>query len=133
MDTRELVDVVAKGVIVPVLIAIVPFIVTWLKARSDEIKERTKSEELRKYVDIAEGVVADAVITVARTYVDALKKEGAFDEAAQRVAFNEARTKVVAVLGLGACRVLSEAYGDINEWLENKIEVAVLRYGQGEI
>ena len=104
---------------------LLPLIIWAIKEVSASLKERSKNEKVKKYVDLVGEVVANAVQTVSQTYVDALKEEDKFDAEAQRAAFDKAMTIVKAQLTDDAANVLEEAFGDVNTYLSAKIEAAV--------
>ena len=72
-------------------------------------------------------VVADVVEATSQTYVDALKAIGAFDEAAQKEALKRAAASCVALLSQAAKDYITEVSGDMNAYLETKIEAEVRR------
>ena len=73
------------------------------------------------------NVVADAVEAKFQTYVDALKAIGAFDEAAQKEALKRAAASCVVLLSQAAKDYITEVSGDMNAYLETKIEAEVRR------
>ena len=75
----------------------------------------------------ASAVVADVVEATSQTYVDALKAIGAFDEAAQKEALKRAAASCVALLSQAAKDYITEVSGDMNAYLETKIEAEVRR------
>lgn len=111
-------NIIITSVIVPLLIAITGYAVNYLN-------NKIKNDKAEKYILIAEDAVCTAVTSVAQTYVDALKKDGKFDEEAQKVAFDEAKYKAVAIMGEAAREALKEVFGDIDSWLDNKIQYYV--------
>jgi hypothetical protein len=59
-----------------------------LRAKGSELKTKTDNEVLAKYIGMLTNTVTDCVIATNQTYVEALKKQGAFDAEAQKVAFD---------------------------------------------
>lgn len=97
---------------------LVPMLVTWLKAK-------IKDETVAKYVGRIGEIIVDAVIMTNQKFVDAMKKAGTFDEAAQKVAFEMTKAEVLKLINDEAKKVIVEAYGDFDTWLINKIEKTV--------
>jgi predicted histidine transporter YuiF (NhaC family) len=123
--SNETLNIIITAVIVPTLAALIPLLVAFLNAKTNEVKKKVDNEKLNAYVDIAEDAVETAVVSVAQTFVDTLKKQGNFDEEAQRIAFKEAKNKAIAIMGSSARDALAQAYGDLDAWIENKIEYYV--------
>jgi len=67
----------------------------------------------------------NCVLATKQIYVDALKKEGAFDEAAKQKAFQLTYDAVVAVLTDEAQKYLGESIKDLKVYITNKIEASV--------
>ena len=114
------------------IIAIVPILATFLanvlRLQAKKIKEEnkgTQQEQLNKYIDLATGTIIDVVKAVAQTTVDTLKKNGKFTKEKQVEAFNTAKKEIVNILSEDAKKALQEAYGDVNAWLETRIEAEV--------
>lgn len=68
--------------------------------------------------------VSDAVLIVAQTYVDELKKQGDFDLEAQEIARNKAVLYATDLMSDGLKKYIEKNYGDIDKWILNQIEVA---------
>lgn len=114
------------------IIAIVPILATFLanvlRLQAKKIKEEnkgTQQEQLNKYIDLATGTIIDVVKAVAQKTVDTLKKNGEFTKEKQEEAFNTAKKEIVNILSEDAKKALQEAYGDVNAWLETRIEAEV--------
>jgi hypothetical protein len=67
---------------------------------------------------------------VNQTFVETLKQQGAFDAAAMEKSFSLAREKAIAILGEAAKEELRLVTGDLEAWIEAKIEVYVNRNKQ---
>lgn len=102
-----------------------------IKAR-DKAVAQTDSIKQQTYITEITDAVADAVAMTSQTYVDALKEAGTFDKAAQEEAARKALTACIAALSPGVKDFIESAYGDLVEYLTNKIEAQVLRQKNGE-
>lgn len=69
--------------------------------------------------------ITNCVIATNQTYVDNLKDKNAFDEAAQKEAFNKTYQSVIETLNNEAYKYLQLAYGDLEEYIKTKIEAEV--------
>jgi hypothetical protein len=54
-----------------------------------------------------------------------LKKSQSFDSEAMKTAFITAKDKALKLMGSEAQEIIKYLYGDINTWLDNKIEFYV--------
>ena len=111
--------------IVPLIAILTSYLISYIQVQKEQLKKKTDNELLNKYIDMAANTIADCVTTTNQTYVEALKKEGKFDEEAQKVAFQKTLNAVLALLTKEAKDYLTEAYGDLNLYLTNKIESTV--------
>lgn len=114
------------------IIAVVPILATFLanvlNYQAQKLKEENKGakqEQINKYIDLAKGTIIDVVKAGAQTTVDALKKNGEFTKEKQEEVFNEAKKEITKILSEDVKKTLEEAYGDVNAWLENRIEAEV--------
>ena len=81
--------------------------------------------------EIADAVSA-AVAATSQTYVDALKKAGSFDLEAQKQAAAMALSACISAISPAAKEFIVAAYGDLTEYLTNKIEAEVRSQKTGE-
>jgi hypothetical protein len=63
------------------------YAVSFIRAKTSELKTNHSNELLGKYVTMLSDTVCDCVIATNQTYVEALKNKNAFDEEAQKTAF----------------------------------------------
>ncbi|MDK2932791.1 MAG: hypothetical protein PWP27_601 [Clostridiales bacterium] len=123
--SQETMNLIVTGIIVPVLTAVGGFLAAYINLKTKELKMKINNDALNKYVSIAEDTVTKVVGEVFQTYVDALKKDGKFDNVSQIEAFRKAKTKVLTLLSKEAIEAVEYLYGDVNRWLETQIENAV--------
>lgn len=123
--TMELVTQIFQICIVPLLGILTKFLVDFLNAKRDEAKAQTDNVTAQKYITMICNTVTDCVIATNQTYVNSLKEAGAFDEDAQKEAFNKTLTAVLAILSDDAKEYISEATGDVNTYLTQLIEAEV--------
>ena len=72
--------------------------------------------------------ISNAVLATTQTYVEALKNKNAFDEEAQKIAFEKTYTAVFEVLNEEAVLYLQSLIGDLNTYVTNQIEASVKSY-----
>ena len=123
--TIELVAQIFEVCIIPLLGDLTAFLIKWVNAKTAEIANTRKSETEKKYINMLNDTITNCVIATTQTYVDALKKQGAFDAEAQKVAFTMTYEAVVKLLTDEATEYLNEAVGDLNLYITQKIESEV--------
>jgi hypothetical protein len=120
--TPEITSIIITVVLIPFIKQLLTITTTYLISKIDTMQHNIKSEKLNHYIDQAEDAVFTAVDSVSQTYVNSLKKSGSFDVEAQTKAFQEAKSKVLSMIGQEAKETLTEVYGDLDAWINNKIE-----------
>lgn len=122
----NILKVITYVIIIGAGITVIGMILNYLNAKIDEAQTTTKLSnyaQLNKYIDAGQNAITTAVNSVAQTYVDALKKEGKFDETAQ----NEAKTKAIEIaktlISAESIEAIKTVYSDFDVYLANFIEV----------
>lgn len=123
--TMELIAQIFEVCIIPLLGVLTAFFVKWVNVKTTEIADTRKNETEKKYINMLNNTISDCVIATTQTYVDALKKQGAFDAEAQKAAFTMTYEAVVKLLTDEATEYLNEAVGDLNLYITQKIESEV--------
>jgi hypothetical protein len=125
MDWLEIVGTIFEIAIFPAISAAAIYFITWINAKKQELLKKTKNETAAKYIEMLDKTITDCVVATSQTYVETLKKEGRFDEAAQKAAFQKTFDAVMAVLTDDAQTYLSEVTKDLTAYITNKIEATV--------
>ena len=125
---QNLINQLFQVCLIPMLGALTTFVVIWIKAKSAELQKKTDSDILNKYVQMATDTITNCVIATNKTYVNSLKEQGKFDEAAQKEAFQKTYQAVLLILSDDAKEYLNNAFGDLNKYLQEKIESTVNNY-----
>jgi len=112
----------ARVVAVASIPVVAGFLVKLINYFSNEIKERVEYDRAEYYIDKVEDIVIDAVEFTNETFVDKLKKENAFDENKHREAFEKSKRKILSMLNDETADMIKNLYGDLDEFLEMKIE-----------
>lgn len=113
-------------VIFPLLAIGTVYVIALIKAKIQEIKEKKNNDLYDKYLTMLDTTITDCVLATTQTYVDTLKKEGRFDLEAQKIAFQKTYENVMAILADDAREYLESAIGDLQTYVNNKIEAEVL-------
>ena len=119
MDYNEILMTIVTSVVIPAIIILG-------QALYKYIQENIKDKNVKKYLLLATDCVTDAVYDVAQTFVDGIKDKEWNKETKQQ-AFDLAKTKALTHLGLTGKKLLEEALGDFDEWVNSKIQAEVKR------
>lgn len=111
--------------VIPILGVLATFVVEFLRVKSKEIINKLDNDVAKKYTEMITNTVIDCVIATNQTYVEALKKQGKFDEQAQKVAFEKTLNAVLGILTEEAKNYIKETTGDLNLYLSQLIEAEV--------
>jgi len=124
-NLNEILITLIQAVIVPAIPVLVAFLVRYLRAKSEQAAVKINNDLVRSYTQEAIEAVLQAVTYTSQTYVDSLKMQGRFDVDAQKVAFATAKEVALALLTEDAKKMITDLYGDLNVWLDTKIEQTV--------
>ena len=89
------------------------------------MNSKIKDQTLARHLTAVTQIVTDAVMNVFQSFVDTLKKNGNFDEAAQKEAKDRAMEIILNQLTPELKDYITDNYGDIYEWISNKIESVI--------
>ena len=84
----------------------------------DEAAQKVDNELADKYLGMLSNTISKCVIATNQTYVETLKKEGKFDLAAQKEAFDMTKDAVLAILEGDALNYLNEIIGDLDTYID---------------
>lgn len=101
------------------------FLTVWIKSLYENNKNKIKNEKVRLVLEQTTNMIAATVATTTSTYVKELKKNGSFDAAAQKTAFNMTLDAVKKQLTADATAIITEAFGDLDTYLTTQIEQRV--------
>lgn len=111
--------------IIPLLGVLTTYLIKWINSKSKEIQIKTENDKFDKYIQMLNETIVDCVIATNQTYVNSLKEAGNFDAKAQKVAFEKTYNSVMKILSADAQEYLTEAVGDLNAYITEKIEAQV--------
>lgn len=91
------------------------------------MNSKIKDKEVANWSTSITKIITDAVQSVFQSFVETMKKEGTFTEAAQK----EAKEKALAIINSQLTNELKTYiqtnYGDIQKWLGNQIEAIIYK------
>ena len=125
MDWANVLEQIFELAVYPVISLVGIYLTYLISVKISELKQKTKDETAKKYLDMLNDTISNAVLATTQTYVDSLKKQGKFDIEAQKVAFTQTYDAVMKVLTADAIKYLTESVGDLETYIINKIEADV--------
>ncbi|MFC6650201.1 hypothetical protein ACFSQ7_20615 [Paenibacillus rhizoplanae] len=128
--TPEMMSTLVTVLIIPLLGLLARSVIAYIKREIAGLEQRIENEAVNSLLQRAGDAVESAVIAVNQTFVETLKQQGSFDTEAMRKSFLLAKEKAIAILGETARKELGLVIGDLEAWLETKIEVCVNRNKQ---
>ena len=123
--TMTLLAEIMEVVVIPLLGILTAYLVKLVNAKIEDISDKRENELEKKYLDMLGATITDCVMATTQTYVESLKKQGAFDAEAQKEAFNQTYNAVMDILSEDAKDYLTEAVGDLQLYITQKIEAEV--------
>lgn len=126
MDWMSILSQIFEIVIIPLLGIGTLYLISLIKVKIQELKQRKDDELYHKYLAMLEDTIINCVLATTQTYVETLKKQGKFDLDAQKTAFEMTYKNVMSILAVDAREYLESAIGDLEVFITNKIEAQVI-------
>ena len=99
---------------------------TWLTALLvDFLNQKIKDKKIARWSTDLFQIVMSAGQTVFQEFVDTMKKNGKFDEAAQKEAKERAYNIIINQLTPELQNYIKENFGDMKDYIMNQIEAMV--------
>ena len=128
MDWAEVLKQIFELVIYPVISIGGIYLTYLISVKIKELKQKTNDDTAKKYLDMLNDSIQNAVLATTQTYVESLKQQGKFDAEAQKTAFNLTYDAVMKVLTEDAIKHITTIVGDLETYVTNKIEADVKLY-----
>lgn len=125
MEWTDILNQIFEVCLIPILAFLTTALINWIKTKIEQTKTLTESEITIKYLNLLEDTIVACIEATNQTYVEALKGQNAFDAEAQRIALEKTKNAVLAVLSEDAITYLTNFVGDLNYFIENKIEAKI--------
>lgn len=120
---------VMNELLIAVITVCIPIITTyatkWIKEIANNAAAKTDNVKVQGYLQEITDAVATAVSCTSQTYTDSLKESGNFTADAQREAFQKSYDSAVKIISPAAAAFIAEIYGDVGEYIAQKIEAEV--------
>lgn len=108
-----------------VITALCGYFLTYINKKKLALQQEMDNELVTKYTNMIEQTIRDCVAATNQTFVEALKKQGAFTEEAQMEAFAQTYNNVMAILSEDCYEYLTMIATDVEVYITNKIEAEV--------
>ncbi len=125
MNVLNLLTEIFEVCIIPLLGVLTAYLVSYIRAKSEDLVNKTENELADKYIQMLAETISDCVIATNQTYVENLKKDNLFTAEAQKEAFAKTYEAVINILTDEAKDYLTEVYGDLTTYITMKIEAEV--------
>lgn len=125
MNTSNFSTILFELCIIPILGILTKWLVSFIQQKMDEAAQKTDNELADKYLGMLSNTISKCVIATNQTYVETLKKEGKFDLAAQKEAFDMTKDAVLTILEGDVLNYLNEIIGDLDTYIDKQIEANV--------
>lgn len=125
MDWTNIIAQLFEIVLFPLLSIGTIYLIYFLSVKTKEIKDKTDNDTLDKYLDMLNSTITQCVIATTQTYVESLKSQGKFDTEAQKIAFQKTYDNVMSILTAESKYYLQTALGDLEAYVNSKIEAEV--------
>lgn len=123
---NELMQELMKDVIWPIVVTVGTGLATWLTTMIVAwLNSKIKNNKLAMWSTAVTKIIMGAVQSVFQTYVEALKKEGKFTEAEQRIANEKALSIIKSQLTDELIKYIKENFGDMEVFLKEQIEAMI--------
>lgn len=114
----NIISVVVTAVILPLISYAGERLIAWLNTK-------IKDENAKQQLTVATDIVTNAVRSVFQTYVEALKKNGTFDNESQKVALIKAKDDALAQMSDEIKEYITKNYGNLETWVITQIESTI--------
>ena len=125
MSAKEILEIVIKFLLLPILLYFVRIAGDYVAQRIKEWKEKTQNDKTKNMLSFIDEVISISVSAVNQTFVEALKKDNLFDEAAQKEALEMALKIVFENLTKEATDYIDSVTGDFDAYVIPRIESEV--------
>lgn len=125
MNYIELLEQIFQVCIIPLIGVLTTFLIQFIKIKQEEVLGKVDNETLEKYIKMLSDTITACVIATNQTYVNSLKEQGKFDAAAQKIALQMTYDAVLKILSEDAKEYLTNAFGDLEAFINQKIEESV--------
>lgn len=122
---KEILIDIYEILIYPLLGAVALYVTLYLKNKSQALIQRQNNDDLEAQLNVLNTIVDNCVLSTKQAYVDNMKKNGSFDETAQKMVFKITYDAVMASLTEETKKGLSGIIKDLPKYISDLIEARV--------
>ena len=114
------------NIILSAVSLVVTGLVSWgVSVLINFMNSKIKDAQAAKHLTQITQIVTDAVMNIFQSFVETLKNNGKFDEAAQQEAKEKALAIIQSQLTDELKAYIQDNFGDMKQWLMSKIEAII--------
>lgn len=109
-------------------IALAKYLVDFINEKINSLQVDTdikEHDQLNKYIDDAQKVISNIVLSISQTYVETLKSKGEFTPEAQKEAKEKAMTLAEDMISEESKNAIIIVYNDFDKYLDAAVESLV--------
>lgn len=125
MDWFELLKEFFTICIFPIMGGVAIYIGNYFKVKAGKLNSEVKNNEIQNALLLLNNAVENAVLFTKQTFVDNHKKNGTFDAAAQKVAYELTYAIAMAAITEETKKTLSGVINDLPKYINSLIEAKV--------
>ena len=125
MNWMEILQPALQTILTAIVGLLASMAVAAINAKRKEILDRIQDERAKKYVDLISDTIVKCVMATNQTYVESMKDQDIFDEAAHKEAFERTYNAVMDILNEDVKGYIESVYGDLEAYITNAIEAEV--------
>ena len=125
MDWFELLKEFFTICIFPIMGGVAIYVGNYFKVKANKLNSETKNNEVQNALLLLNSAVENAVLFTKQTFVDNQKKNGTFDAAAQKVAYELTYAIAMAAITEDTKKTLSGVINDLPKYINSLIEAKV--------
>lgn len=111
--------------IFPIVGGVAIYIGNYFKVKAGKLNSEVKNNEIQNALLLLNGAVENAVLFTKQTFVDNHKKNGTFDTAAQKTAYELTYAIAMATVTEETKKTLSSVINDLPKYINSLIEAKV--------
>lgn len=125
MDWFELLKEFFTICIFPIMGGVAIYIGNYFKVKAGKLNSEVKNNEIQNALLLLNSAVENAVLFTKQTFVDNQKKNGTFDAATQKVAYELTYAIAMAAITEETKKTLSGVINDLPKYINSLIEAKV--------
>ena len=119
---KEMLMNILTGLLYMLTASALAFAAQWIHSKCQDIKQKTKNEALKMFIDKFDHIIRICVEATNQTFVDNLKDNNAFTDEQKTEAFKQTFDAVDLMLTDEDKQQIIESFGDVGNFVKVSIE-----------